>query len=318
MSLPPILRSTIDKFLEAASPSVLKKAQVALSSEYREHRTSSSIFSDVATRLCYLASRFPATYAAVSYVFKILLKNIPNIKCETILDLGSGPATATLAAIFQFEQIKNVILVEKSKHAISLGKELLQPFSQIKQEWLNQDLKEVKASHKADLAIFSYSIGEIHAFEPILKEIWQSPIETIVIVEPGTPKGYQNIIKARDLFIQLGAHIAAPCPHAKKCPLTLNDWCHFSVRLERTKWHRLIKEGNLSYEDEKFSYLIVTRNPIHPQGARVLRHPQKGSGHIHFSLCTPLGTKEDVTVTRKDKDLYRLAKDTNWGDSWTY
>ncbi len=310
--LPPDLQLAIDTILEKTSPTALKKAQIVLSREYKENHSSAVVFSDEITRLCYLASRFPATYAAVSTI----LKQIPNHPYKTILDLGAGPATASLALIHYFDSIQNLILIEKNKHAISIGEELLKPFHSVKTQWIHQDLKEIQSSHKADLAIFSYSLGEIQHFESILKELWKSPVETFVILEPGTPKGYQTILKARDLFIQLGAYIIAPCPHAKKCPLSSNDWCHFSVRLERTKWHRLIKEGSLSYEDEKFSYLIVTKEKTHPKGARILRHPQKGSGHIHFSLCTLEGSREDITVTRKDKDLYRLAKDADWGDSW--
>ncbi len=309
--LPEIIQSTIDHILEKTSPTLLKKAQMALSKEYREHHSSSSVFSDETTRLCYLASRFPATYAAVSCV----LKQIPSDSCQSILDLGAGPATASLAAIHYFPFLQDITLIEKNKEAISLGKKLLQPF-EIKSEWIHQDLNTMKAPPKADLAIFSYSIGELPLFDSILKELWHYPIQTFAIIEPGTPKGYQVILKARDLFLQLGASIVAPCPHAKKCPLPSNDWCHFSTRLERTKWHRLIKEGNLSYEDEKFSYLIATKKETDPKGARILRHPQKGSGHIHFSLCTLEGTKEETTITRKTKELYSQAKDASWGDLW--
>src|SRR5437016_4510206 len=122
-----------------------------------------------------------------------------------------------------------------------LGKELLGPFV-LQREWQNKDFKEL-VEVKADLAIFSYSLGEINEIEVVLKKLWQFPIETFVIIEPGTPTGYKNILRARDTLIQCGAYIVAPCPHAKRCPLMFNDWCHFSVRLERSKWHRFVKEG---------------------------------------------------------------------------
>ena len=92
------------------------------------------------------------------------------------------------------------------------------------------------------------------------------------------------------------------------------DWCHFSVRLERTAEHRLIKEGALGYEDEKYSYVVASREPGEHYQARILRHPQKHSGHIEFTLCTQEGLKNE-TVSRRMGDRYKKSKKCEWGMS---
>src|SRR5439155_25876308 len=107
----------IDQILETTPPAILRKARESLSSSYREKNSSHSIFSDHAKRLAYLATRFPATYAAVQEVCKRLSH------VNTLLDLGAGPATATLAMIELFPNITSM-LVERSPEAIALGKQL--------------------------------------------------------------------------------------------------------------------------------------------------------------------------------------------------
>lgn len=299
------LQERINQILETTAPAILRKARESLSASYREKNSSQSIFSEPAKRLAYLATRFPATYAAVQEV----CKQLPKV--NTLLDLGAGPATATLALLDLFPQVTST-LVEKSPDAIALGKQLLEGHT-----WICQDMKEMKEFLAADLCILSYSLGEIKPIGTFLERLWKGDIDTIAIIEPGTPAGYQTILEARDRFILLGAKILAPCPHAKQCPLKGNDWCHFTTRLERTKLHRLLKEGSLGYEDEKFSYLIVSKTKTHPNGSRILRHPFKGSGFVRLNLCTQEGTNVEKIISRKDKDFYRKSRDAKWGDLWT-
>ena len=83
----------------------------------------------------------------------------------------------------------------------------------------------------------------------------------LLIVEPGTTAGWQRILDARAQLIADGAHILAPCPHALACPIAQPDWCHFSARVARSRVHRLAKEAEVPWEDEKFIYLAASRTP---------------------------------------------------------
>ena len=94
------------------------------------------------------------------------------------------------------------------------------------------------------------------------------------------------------------------------------DWCHFSQRVERTSQHRQLKGGELGYEDEKFSYLVVAKNNSPSAGARIVRHPGKHSGHVQLALCTPQRQIENRTVTRSSKEAYKQARKAEWGDTW--
>ena len=128
--------------------------------------------------------------------------------------------------------------------------------------------------------------------------------------------GFGLIRVLRDDLVAFGGHLIAPCPHQNECPIPENDWCHFSRRFERSSLHRRIKSGALGHEDEKFSYVAAAKHPIQPVHTRVLRHPQRHSGHVHMQLCAG-GGLQAVTVTRSDKENWRRARKTDWGDAWS-
>ncbi len=306
MQLPEELQMAIESMAQH-SPA-LRQARQALTQDYREGR--SSPFADEGKRLAYLGARMPATYAAIHQV----LKNIPP--CDHLLDLGAGPGTASWAAADLFPSLKKITLIEKSGEAIALGQKLAQFSSHpaLQQaEWIQQSLADPIPN--ADVAVIAYVLNELTNPEALIDRCWKA-VPLLIAVEPGTPKGFQLIRNIRQQLIGLGAHLIAPCPHAYACPMQGSDWCHFFARVERTRLHRLLKEGSLGYEDEKFSYLIASKTPGPPFSARIVRHPLKQSGHVRLKLCKQSGVLEEQTVTRKEKELYRKARDAEWGETF--
>jgi ribosomal protein RSM22 (predicted rRNA methylase) len=176
--------------------------------------------------------------------------------------------------------------------------------------WVRADASAARGP--ADLVLASYVLGELH--EPVAQRLWEQTADTIVFVEPGTPAGYRRILDARAAVIEAGGFTVAPCPHDVSCPLPEGDWCHFSVRLPRSKLHRRAKGVELGYEDEKYSYAVLSREPVPKASARIIRQPQIRSGHVILATCEPGGT-ERRTVSRKQGALYREAKNVAWGDA---
>src|SRR5690606_30783486 len=108
-----------------------------------------------------------------------------------------------------------------------------------------------------------------------------------VIVEPGTPAGWQRILAVRQQLIAAGAHVLAPCPHENPCPIAPPDWCHFARRVARSRLHRLAKDAEVPWEDEKFIYVAASRLPAGAHRPRVLAPPKPGSGKVLLKLCQP-------------------------------
>ena len=129
-------------------------------------------------------------------------------------------------------------------------------------------------------------------------------------------------MRARDRLLAAGFRVAAPCPHSAACPIVPGeDWCHFAARVSRSSLHRQVKGGSLAYEDEKFSYVAAVRppaadSPVVPAPARVVRRPQIRKGQVLLDLCEADERLRRTTVTKRHGDLYKAARDAEWGDAW--
>jgi ribosomal protein RSM22 (predicted rRNA methylase) len=168
----------------------------------------------------------------------------------------------------------------------------------------------------ADLVVATYMIGEIGDGErrALAELMWEKTRDTLLVVEPGTPAGYARIIALREHLIAMGAHVAGPCPHDGKCPLVEPDWCHFSQRLQRSRAHKQVKGAELPFEDERFSYVALTRAAIGARPSRVLAQPAVSKVEITAKLCMPEGVAL-TKVPRRAKAEYASARRWRWGDA---
>jgi len=316
MNIAPMIAQIIKDSMSSSEQALLAQASISLSNRYREgdykQRPPTLI-----ERYAYLLARFPATLEAVSSVLSILKEQLPNFAPRSVIDVGAGPATASWAALELFD-FNNLLLIEKDAAWIALGKKLASHNSRLNQaSWLEHDLNNILDIKAADLIIASYSFQELASSrqESLALELYRKTLQALVFIEPGTPRGFANIRALREILIKEGAHIIGPCSHESPCPLVATNWCHFSVRLSRHELHRRVKNASMGYEDEKYSYLIVSPHPAHKPYARVLRPPQKRTGHVILDLCSESEQKQEI-ITRSQKNLYREAKKLRWGDSW--
>ncbi len=310
MQLPAELRDRIESLLSTEDRRKLSAAYSDVSRKYRreDEQRDLQISSDDEAK-AYLATRFPATWCAVSDVLSRFVDIDPDFSPLSVLDLGAGPGTATLAARNLWPDITPT-LIEPNTYLRNLGKDLLEG------EWISQKLQQFPIEKNYDLVIASYVFNEIEAdATSVFNSIWDRMNGAFVMIEPGTPQGYRTILAARDHFLKLGANIAAPCPHQQACPLAGSDrWCHFSVRVDRSRLHRQVKpDASLSYEDEKFSYLVITKNPTKKPYFRALGEPH-GQKVISLETCQDDGAFEIVRLSKRDS-LYKTVKKAGWGDA---
>ncbi len=318
MRLPEDLQAAIEGLTEGIGLKALSSFSKDLTSRYREGKEKEKefMFSE-GHRLAYLASRFPATYAAIVNVLEEVKRRAFAIEIKSVADVGAGPGTGMWAALDVFQSIEKVTLYEKDRELMRIGKSIVQSAHRDGQKiWKEIDLKQSFEMEEADLVLISYAIGEIPPsyWTEILRTCWDKTGKMLVIIEPGTPVGFERIRALREMLIGFGGTVIAPCPHQNKCPLPIGDWCHFDVRLERSFTHRHIKEGSLGYEDEKFSYIALAKEDIErSKGARILRTPLKRPGNVSLSLCGQEGLYQKV-VTKKTKEPYKKARKSDWGD----
>lgn len=316
MQLPRQLKQAIEAEAARIGLATLAQAANELSDNYRFRQGGPQKFiSTAAHRIAYVATRMPATYAAIRKVLQEI-----RLPVTSLLDLGAGPGTAAWAAIETFSELQTITLLERDQELMALGKSFAgqsEHEALRTAEWRAQDLTLMPPLPPHDLVICSYALGELpkKIALAIAQAAWQTATQTLVLIEPGTMKGFTLIRALRDELIRNGGHLLAPCPHANVCPMPENDWCHFAARVERSALHRHLKAGALSYEDEKFSYVVITKHPIKSASARILRRPQVQSGFVQLSLCSAEGL-QNTTISRRNKDEFKRARKAAWGDAW--
>ena len=296
----------------------LARAARELSEAYRGQRTpANQLIATTAHRAAYLTVRLPATYAAIEHSLRRLRECAPDFAPHTLLDLGAGPGTATLAAYETFPSLLSATLIERDRAMVEIGRKLL-ALRNIR--LLTQDLNSASFL-PADLVMCAYTLNELseNQVHAVLTRAMTAATQCLLILEPGSPAGFANVLAARKMLIDAPDFaIGAPCPGEMACPLAeAGDWCHFAARVQRTSQHRRLKSATLSYEDEKFCYVIGVRQPLstYPETTRILRRPEKLKGHVKLQLCTIDGLQSAV-ITKKNGEDYKRARNTEWGDGW--
>jgi len=314
--LPAELKSALEARLQGFSRNDAAERAALISKTYREGGGSAKITSST-DALAYALARMPATYAAVIASLNALCEIRPDFAPSSLLDVGAGPGTATWAAAEAFPSLRDFALLDANDALRSLALELAHDSARLRD--VNYKRGEARAAlakaEAADFVVASYMIGEIgDAEQKTLAELlWTKTRDTLLVVEPGTPAGYARIIALRQQLISAGAHVAAPCPHDGRCPLAAPDWCHFTQRLQRSRAHKQVKGVELPFEDEKFSYVALTREPVTRHPARVLAQPVVTKVEVSAKLCTRQGLAMSK-VPRRDKAAYAAARRWRWGD----
>jgi ribosomal protein RSM22 (predicted rRNA methylase) len=287
-----------------------------ISDQYRRTGTSSAVVGDQSDAIAYALSRMPATYAAVSGVLAELQERAPGFAPATLLDAGAGPGTAAWAASEHFDGLGKT-LFDHNRTFLDLAQQIATGLSD-DAELLRHDLGGFALGRRFDLVTCAYALTELGdaATLAAADRLWQHTSGVLVIVEPGRPRDYQRLMAVRARLIEAGGTVLAPCPHDAACPLVAPDWCHFSVRLSRSRDHMRMKGGTLGYEDEKFSYLVVARPGIGERTpARVIRPPEENKFSVSLPLCGPQGVELRVVPSR-GRPAFKAAKKLGWGDSF--
>ena len=318
--LPIVLRERIEHLMEGVPVSALNEAFRHLSQEYKKDAQCSPALASQVERLAYVASRLPATFAATQAVFRELRRHRPDAVIGSLLELGAGPAPGLWAAREVFPHLTLSSHVESNVEMAELGRQLLaktELATLVRSTWYMKHALEVADLPRHDVVLMAYLVGELTGdIRPrLINAAWQATRVALVIVEPGTPSGTARVLDARAWLVEQGANVVAPCPHTGLCPLPSDDWCHFGARLNRSSLQRRLKGGTLPFEDEKYAYVVVSREPVERCNARILRRPDRAQRSVTLRLCATDGLRTE-RVTRGQPADYRLARKARWGGVW--
>ncbi|MEK7433126.1 MAG: small ribosomal subunit Rsm22 family protein [Cyanobacteriota bacterium] len=327
MKQPEYLYESIKKVSSSKKLKHILESRIKITESYKNIEDNIDPIKTENDFISYLLSRFPSTYP-VSHQIISMLK---EFDIKSLIDIGAGPATCTYASLEIFKNLSNITLVERNPFFLDFSKTVLREnFKSLNFNFVREDLTRFKYDDFYDVGIMSYVINELddNKKEETLKKIWSKINDFLIIIEPGTKKGFENIRKTRELLIKEKGYIYAPCTHNLACPIKDDDWCHFYKRVERTKEQMYLKSATESYEDEKFAYLIVSKKELtqlanfksnededensNNKKSRIIRFPRILKGHVSFEICNESGINK-LTVSAKNKN-YKSSKKLSWGD----
>lgn len=318
MEFPMELKIAVENMMAGNQQEQLKKTAQNISTRYRnESGTGKKLVTTDLEALVYSLVRMPATFGAVSEAVQQACASAQT-EIRTVMDVGAGTGAASWAvdAVLSPEEFT---CVEREPAMRRMGQTLMEEGSEALRnaQWVTADLTAGELPRHADLVVSSYVLNEMSdaGREKVAQKLWEAADRMLLIIEPGTPVGFAGLQSIREQLLRQGAHLAAPCPHEGKCRLSGDDWCHFAVRVQRSKAHKLLKDGDVPYEDEKYCYMAFVKEPAPVHPARILRHPYVEKGQIALELCTPEENCRTV-LKKKDGERFKKAKKAKWGDSF--
>lgn len=314
MDIPEDLKNAIDELISKNKTNeIIENAQI-ISNRYRKNDGKGKrLLTEKNEIISYAISRMPATYAAVYSAVRQTLENYEG-ELQTLFDIGAGTGAATWA-VNELLEITEAKCFERESNMINIGKQLMSNTELNKVKWKQFDVMRDQIDERADIVITSYMINELpeNERETVIEKLWNVTNKLFIIIEPGTPAGFKNVLKVRKKLLNDGGYIVAPCSCEGECQISKDDWCAFYTRVFRSAIHKQSKNGELGYEDEKFSYIAFSKVPIQNMGSRILRHPQIYKGYINVKLCTKDGIQEKK-YSKKDGEIYKKVRKLDAGE----
>lgn len=312
----------IEEIISKQKLTKIKKDYTDISLKYRKEDINSvSVISNNNQALSYVISRMPETSVIIDDVLCKLNKivNLKN-KITSVLDLGSGTGSA-LWALENYVNNIDIYAVEKQEAMIKYSKELSNKLN-LNINYLKEDVlsEKVKNLPKTDIVLESFMLNEMNKTDRIktLDLMIEKSKNYVVLIEPGTPISYKKMMEDRQYLLSKNLNLILPCTHSCICPLK-EDYCNFTVRISRTKTLRQIKNGSLGYEDEKYFFLIFSKEDVSKDfNSVVIRKPIYHKSCVDLKLCNKDKTIKNITITKNNKKNYVIAKNLKHGDFFNF
>eukprot|EP00124_Ichthyophonus_hoferi_P002049 Ihof_evm2s127 gene=Ihof_evmTU2s127 len=255
--------------------------------------------------LAYAVSCMPEIYATTVRVFQEIADRVPNWDPKSMIDFGSGTASAVWAAHKVWGGVTSHECIDISQHMIDLADNLLRDKNDklvIPNITFRQFLSVNQNSTPSNLVTAAFALCELpdeNTRRNSLWSLWQRTEDFLVLIEPASKDGFANILEARDMMLRMDkAHVVAPCPHSYKCPrIGTQRTCAFAQRAKLTPSQLLLmasdKAKRDSFDIQSFSYLVVAKGEMadllskDPKGdwGRIMSPPLKRGSHIIMNVC---------------------------------
>lgn len=312
--------------LSANERSVVAKALLHVQRGLTGDRTlaGNGYMQDAASLGSYLLYYWPVSYVqnwcalwSVRTSLSLLLQS--GKKSVSILDVGSGPAPASLALCDMLTDINPNIhidasLIDYSEKALTLAKNLCErqlDHVSVKTKECNLEKDFETDSEQYDIIIMSHALNELfntHSAESknlFVKKLASHLSEKglLLVCEPALLQTSRSLICVRDSLIAEGYSVLAPCPKGKTCPVLLenNHTCHAEIPWTAPEpVASLAQDAGLDRRSVKMTYFVFSKEAKSQQQILTVTSDAmlNKSGRVRFLLCD--GTKRIAFSAKKD------------------
>jgi SAM-dependent methyltransferase len=239
----------------------------------------------------YLLWWWPQTYLKT----QAALRMAPLPRHDRILDVGSGPAPAAIAARdllgaepVCFDASEAALAEARALGVVRTTRELpREPF---------------------DVTLVANVVSELEDPGTLVRQL----TGTVVIVEPALRETGRALLRLRDALLGEGWFAAAPCLMQEPCPALASpkDWCTAEVRWTPPRYFAQLADATGLRADEKLSFapLVLSRIAPAPQPDtwRVVGVPQPEKGKKRVWVC---GAEGRAPLVRLDRDASATNSD---------
>lgn len=276
-------------------------------------------FNQKELRSAYLLYFLPINALKIAGLLKEISQTFFKRKLN-ILDLGSGPATGAIGALWHGAQIDSITLVDQNRHILRDGASLIDRLrdgwreevllagptcpdktlpkrqdpsklvQSIVSDITDRSLIQKLPKKKFNLIIVSNVLNEISNPKQrfhLIRSLFQktlAPDGFILIVEPALRQQTRELMQLHDELIkQKIGYIHAPCLHQEFCPMLATnrrDWCHTYLEWERPEWI------------ERFDRLVGIRKDYLKASYLIVGNTERGAGGGKYRVVSgPLNSK---------------------------
>src|SRR5450631_1580913 len=250
----------------------------------------------------YLLFYWPVSYAQGRQVLGEL-----STRARSVLDLGSGPGPLAFAALDA--GAAEVTTADRSRPALALARELAAEAEEAlaTRDWDPQRAGELPAT-SVDAVLMGHLLNELFGrgeaalgrraalVERALGAL--RPGGSVVLIEPALRDTSRELLQLRDVLVQRGFAVRAPCLFRGDCPALSkqSDWCHAERAWSMPPLlEQLAHTAGLHKEALKMSYLVLApkgeawREPPAGRSFRIVSEALAGKGRQRFMGCGPEG-----------------------------
>jgi ribosomal protein RSM22 (predicted rRNA methylase) len=171
---------------------------------------------DILESTAYTVGRMISSYSALVRILSEVKKRIPHYNPTSMLDFGTGPGTAIWASRYLWP-ITHASAVDLSKSMLSIAANIASSVFKMDSFEIKRHLTLTNQTYP--LVVSSFALTELSSDSyrgQIIDALWKSCSDTLVLVDRGTPLGFEAIVKARDQIVKKSSeknedcHIVAP------------------------------------------------------------------------------------------------------------